>query len=108
MTIDDVIAQLTKIVDEARTTSSRLGYFAALYRKVTIQVKRGILQGQFRDGPRMEKLDVVFASTAWQKFFSGSGCGITGTLEFATDSRREQRLARRSESCQVHSHFLSR
>jgi hypothetical protein len=62
MTIDDVIAQLTAIVDEARATSSRLGYFAALYRKVTIHVKQGILQGRFQDGARMETLDVVFAS----------------------------------------------
>lgn len=43
-------------------TKSRLGYFATLYLKVTKSVKEGIANGQFQDGPRMEKLDVVFAS----------------------------------------------
>ena len=61
-TIDEVIAQLTDIVDRARSESSRLGYFAALYRKVTLRVKLGIEQGLFEDGPRMARLDVNFAS----------------------------------------------
>jgi len=61
-TIDDVIAQLTDIVDAAHNEPSRLGYFATLYRKVTIHVKQGIAVGEFQDGPRMEKLDVVFAN----------------------------------------------
>ena len=60
-TIDDVIKELTQIIDTAKNTSSRLGYFPALYRKVTIEVKKGIEAGAFEDGPRMEKLDVIFA-----------------------------------------------
>jgi len=90
MTIDDVIAQLTKIVDEARTTSSRLGYFAALYRKVTVQVKQGILQGQFRDGPRMEKLDAVFASRyldAFAAFRAGQPVTRSWRVAFAAADR---------------------
>jgi uncharacterized protein DUF5995 len=60
--IDEVIARLTDIVDISRQDSSRLGYFAALYRKVTISVKQGILNGRFENGARMERLDVNFAS----------------------------------------------
>jgi hypothetical protein len=60
--IDEVIARLTDIVDISRQESSRLGYFAALYRKVTISVKQGILNGRFENGARMERLDVNFAS----------------------------------------------
>ena len=60
-TIDDVINELTRIVESAKRSPSRLGYFAALYRKVTIEVKRGIEAGDFEDGPRMERLDVIFA-----------------------------------------------
>ncbi len=41
-TIEQIIEQITKIVDEAKADRSRSGYFAALYRKVTIQVKEGI------------------------------------------------------------------
>lgn len=60
--IDEVIAQISEIVDPSRRESSRLGYFAALYRKVTISVKQGVLNGRFEDGARMERLDVNFAN----------------------------------------------
>src|SRR5215475_8321232 len=60
--IDEVIARLTDIIDISRQESSRLGYFAALYRKVTAGVKQGILDGRFEDGARMERLDVNFAN----------------------------------------------
>jgi hypothetical protein len=60
--IDEVISRLTGIIDISRKETSRLGYFAALYRKVTVMVKQGILNGQFEDGARMERLDVNFAN----------------------------------------------
>jgi hypothetical protein len=61
-TIDQVIDQLTEIIDWSRKTKSRLGYFATLYRKVTIKVKEGIEENFFDDGNRMERLDVIFAN----------------------------------------------
>jgi len=61
-TIDEVIDQLTAIVKWSKANNSRQGYFAALYRKVTIQVKKGIQDGFFDDGLRMERLDVIFAN----------------------------------------------
>ena len=60
-TIDDVIQQLDDIIDWSQSHKSRLGYFAALYRKVTLKVKEGIADGYFGDGQRMERLDVTFA-----------------------------------------------
>lgn len=73
-TIDDVIAQLTAIVEWSKQNNSRIGYFAALYRKVTIQVKKGIQENYFDDGPRMERLDVIFANRyiqACHQYLSG-------------------------------------
>ena len=61
-TIDDVIASLDGIIQRSWDERSCLGYFAALYRRVTRAVKEGIANNQFSDGPRMEKLDVIFAS----------------------------------------------
>ena len=61
-TIDQVIAQLDDAVAWSRQRKSRLGYFAALYRRMTQEVKNGIAQGRFQDGARMEKLDVIFAN----------------------------------------------
>jgi len=61
-TIAGVIAALDEIIDHCIETHSTLGYFAALYRRVTIKVAMGIEAGMFEDGPRMEELDVVFAN----------------------------------------------
>jgi len=61
-TIDEVIAQLDAIILRARNERSRLGYFATLYRNVTVRVKEGIAAGLFEDGARMERLDVTFAN----------------------------------------------
>lgn len=59
--IDDVLWNLTQIVDWCWDKNSRLGYFAALYRKVTLRIKSGIDNGLFEDGQRLERLDVIFA-----------------------------------------------
>ncbi len=59
--IDEVLSALDAIVRDALTEGSRLGYFAALYRRVTRAVKDGIAAGRFEDGPRMSNFDVVFA-----------------------------------------------
>ena len=61
-TIDEVIASLEKIISESVSNNTRFGYFATLYLKVTTAVKQGIANGQFQNGPRMEKLDVTFAN----------------------------------------------
>jgi hypothetical protein len=61
-TIDEVIGQLDEIIARAIREESRLGFFPALYRKVTLKVKEGIETNRFQDGPRMEKLDVNFAN----------------------------------------------
>jgi hypothetical protein len=73
-TVDEVIAQLDDIIARSIREQSRLGYFAALYRKVTVKVKEGIAEGRFEDGPRMERLDVAFANrylTALNQFRTG-------------------------------------
>ncbi|MEL6659758.1 MAG: DUF5995 family protein [Bacteroidota bacterium] len=60
--IDDVIATLEGYIQENEKAGSPLGYFPALYLKVTKQVKKGIAEGFFEKGHRMEQLDVIFAS----------------------------------------------
>jgi len=60
--IDQVIDELTAIVEWSRQHDSRLGYFPALYRKVTIQVQDQIHAGVFDNNERMERLDVIFAN----------------------------------------------
>ena len=61
-TIDEVIDQLEVIIQNSIIDQSPLGYFAALYKKVTVNVKNKLGQNYFDDDQRMEQLDVVFAN----------------------------------------------
>lgn len=61
VTIQDVIDALGEIIAECQQTNSRLGYFPAMYRKVTVRIKEGVENGRFDDPERLEHLDVVFA-----------------------------------------------
>ena len=60
-TIKEVIDALQSLIDWSISESSRLGYFAALYKRITIAVGTAIEQGAFENGPRMERFDVAFA-----------------------------------------------
>jgi hypothetical protein len=74
-TIDEVIARLNDIIDDALRRESRIGYFAALYERVTTNVRRALVAGDvFEDNARMERLDVAFANRfieAWGEFGAG-------------------------------------
>ncbi|GHB34408.1 DUF5995 family protein [Mongoliitalea lutea] len=60
-TITEIIYRLDQIIEECKVQKNRVGYFAVLYRQVTIRIKNGIDRKEFEDNPRMEKLDVIFA-----------------------------------------------
>jgi len=66
--IDEVIAAIQGIIDWTITAESRLGYFASLYKRITIAIKQGIASNLFQDGPRMERFDVTFASRYFAAF----------------------------------------
>jgi hypothetical protein len=61
-TIDEVLERLELILTESRERRSRVGYFAALYKRVTARILLGIQRGEFRDGTRVAALDVTFAN----------------------------------------------
>lgn len=61
-TIDEVISILDNIITTNKEKNDPLGYFAALYRKVTLKVKEGVENSFFENNERMEKLDVIFAN----------------------------------------------
>ncbi|MEU1513778.1 DUF5995 family protein [Streptomyces sp. NPDC005811] len=78
--IDEVVDGLAGIVREARRAGDRIGYFAALYRQVTVEVRTGIHAGLFEDGARMDRFDTLFgnryfdAYDAWRRDRSGPRC----------------------------------
>lgn len=67
-TIDEVISRLDEMIARCKHEQSKLGYFAALYRNVTVRVSEGIAAGRFEDGPRMEHFDVIFANRYFEAF----------------------------------------
>ena len=79
-TIDEILERLDQVILVCRQHRSRLGYFATLYRNVTIKIKEGIGAGIFDDGARMERFDVAFANRylvaleAFQKHEPLSNC----------------------------------
>jgi hypothetical protein len=93
LNIDEVLARLTGIVDAARAGASPLGFFAALYRHVTLHVQQGIGAGFFADGPRMATLDTTFANrylAAYDAFSAGEPASSCWQLAFTAS--RENRL----------------
>ncbi|MEU3338801.1 DUF5995 family protein [Streptomyces sp. NPDC002144] len=78
--IDDVVNGLADIVRDAGRAGDRIGYFAALYRQVTVEVRSAIHAGQFEDGARMDRFDTHFgnryfeAYDAWRRDRSGPRC----------------------------------
>jgi len=60
--IDQVLAILASLIEDFKAQDSRLGFFAALYRQVTLEVQRGIERGFFANGPRMDRFDTIFAN----------------------------------------------
>ncbi|MFJ9560633.1 DUF5995 family protein [Streptomyces fuscichromogenes] len=78
--IDDVVDGLADIVREAGRTGDRIGYFAALYRQVTVEIRAAIHAGLFDDGARMDRFDTLFgnryfdAYDAWRRDRSGPRC----------------------------------
>jgi hypothetical protein len=62
-TVPEVIQAMTGFVEWCEFNASRLGYFAALYTRITEAVEAALLQGTvFQDNVQMAKLDVTFAN----------------------------------------------
>ena len=90
-TIDEVLAQLETIIADCRNTRSTAGYFAALYRAVTSRVKKGILNNEFEDNARMERLDVIFANrylTAYDQWKNNQPSTISWSIAFGANKKK--------------------
>lgn len=61
-TIDEVLKELDKIIDNCLNDNSFIGIFAYIYRRTTAQINTEIEHQQFEDNERLEKFDVLFAN----------------------------------------------
>jgi Family of unknown function (DUF5995) len=64
--IDDVLRNVDQIIGWSINAKSHLGYFAVVYKRVTLAIRQAIDDGQFDDGHRVAQLDVAFA----QRYFN--------------------------------------
>ncbi|HEY5370523.1 MAG TPA: DUF5995 family protein [Hanamia sp.] len=84
-TIEEVISQLDDIIAWSISNKSRMGYFATLYRRMTVAVQQGIINNIFQDGKRMEQLDVDFANRyffAWNAYTNNQPCSLAWKVAF--------------------------
>jgi hypothetical protein len=93
-TIEEVLDRLAAVCDEAIRTNDRVGYFAALYRQVTLQIAKGIAAGVFEDGPRMSRFDAHFGSRYFRAFDGfrqpAEGVTIPRCWQVAFEAGRDQ------------------
>ena len=90
----EVIGRLEQIIAWSKDAESPLGYFAALYYKMTLAVRDAVLRGEFENGSRMEQMDVAFARRyfdaldAWQ-----AGGTPTESWRIAFEATKNERVA---------------
>jgi hypothetical protein len=90
--IDEAVMLLDDVIADCRGRECRMGYFAALYRRVTVEVKGRMDKGQFVDAGRMEALDAVFANRyldAYHRYRRGQPTTRAWTYAFAASSDPE-------------------
>jgi hypothetical protein len=88
--IDVVLARLDDVVDKMKLDQNRAGYFAAMYRRVTLAVREAVVAGRFADGLRMARLDRVFAERyldAWDQWQTGAEPTVSWRGAFEASQR---------------------
>ncbi len=82
------------IVDQCKQQNLRAGYFAVLYRFVTLRIKQGIENDEFDDSNRMEELDTIFAQRffdAFDAYYNNSGKPVTQSWKHAFDAAQSSK-----------------
>ena len=91
--VEDVVRLLTAVTDRARAAAHRRGYFAAMYRQMSVAVEQRIAGGYFNDGPRMSRLTAAFANRyldALDTFSAGAEPTRSWRASFSCAERRDR------------------
>jgi hypothetical protein len=92
--IDHVIRRLEYVIQWSKKHHNRIGYFAALYERVTIEVDRNIDLEFFNYNDQMMRFDVIFAEyylMAFEGFMRGDS--ISEVWQLAFDMTQDDRLS---------------
>lgn len=91
-TINEVIADLEKLLIQCTEKHDRKAYFIALYLKVTQEVKNKIRENYFQNNELMEELDVVFANRFLEAFYNyDNNKPVTASWQIAFSSTKKWR-----------------
>ena len=88
--IDEVLLELDRIIENSVQENNYLGIFAYIYRRTTAQIKEEIAKQTFDDNERMERFDTTFANfylTAYQNYFQD--LPVSASWKIAFDARNE-------------------
>jgi hypothetical protein len=88
--IDIVLQRLDDVVAETTLNGDRAGYFAAMYRRVTLAIREAVVAVRFEDGQRMARLDRVFAERyldAYDQWRAGDEPTVSWQQAFAATRR---------------------
>lgn len=92
-TINEVIEILNEIIVEEVANKSSLAYFPVLYKKVTEKIRDGILNNDFEDNPRMERLDVLFANRYLEAYYNNkNGIPITKSWQHTFEATKDNTI----------------
>lgn len=89
--IEQVLQKMDGIVDQCKIEHLRAGYFAVLYRFVTLRIKECIEHDEFDDNERMKQLDSIFARRffdAFDAYYNNTGKPVTQSWTHAFDAAR--------------------
>lgn len=93
---EEVIEILTDLVAQSRANHDQMGYFAALYRRMTMTVRRALDRNEFQDNECMAEMVTCFANR-YLDAVAAHQAGSTPTepwrVTFATAQRQDTTLA---------------
>jgi anti-anti-sigma regulatory factor len=93
MGFDTTLATFDEVCDDARRRESRAGFFAAMYRSVTREVRRRAEAGDYDDPARMEHFTEVFAARYLDAYLAWrAGQPTTAAWAAAFDASGKRRL----------------
>jgi hypothetical protein len=93
-TIDDVVHGMDLVLDRYLEDDDPRGYFACVYRAVTVRILEGVNAGEFDDGPRMVRFDVLFAGYYLDAVAAqAAGRPVAASWQAALDPPRHFRVA---------------
>jgi hypothetical protein len=86
-TIADVLERLDQIVEAESSRESPMGYFPALFCRISEEVRTGIRASRFENGARMERMNVLLARRyfeAYDAWHAGGPCCASWQIAFNT------------------------